>query len=197
MKVVAQMLQTYTQAMRRAGERVAGLSSHRFSSDFGDMQYVDEGTGPAVLLAHGIYGGHVNATDMVEVVLGSGYRTIGPSRFGYFGSSLPADATVEGQADAYVKLLDHLGIDKVIAVGYSAGGPSAVALALNHPARLYGLILAAAYLPKPGAVPELVAAERHRSSSARTHHGGPQGLPPDHGRTNCGRRHHGAPVPDQ
>jgi pimeloyl-ACP methyl ester carboxylesterase len=95
------------------------LSSHRFSSDFGDILYVDEGTGPAVLLAHGIYGGHDNATDMVEVVLGSGYRTIGPSRFGYFGSSLPVDATVEGQADAFVKLLDHLGIDKVIAVGYS------------------------------------------------------------------------------
>jgi pimeloyl-ACP methyl ester carboxylesterase len=150
------MLHRYTQSMRRARERVASVPSHRFSSDFGDMEYVDEGTGPAVLLAHGIYGGHDNATDMVEVVLGPGYRTIGPSRFGYFGSSIPVDPTVEGQADAYVKLLDHLGIDKVIAVGYSAGGPSAIALALNHPARLYGLVLAAAYLPKPGAIPDLV-----------------------------------------
>ena len=150
------MLQAYTRSMRRAADRVAGVPSHRFSSDFGDIQYVDEGAGTAVLLAHGIYGGHDNATDMVEVVLGPGYRTIGPSRFGYFASSMPADATVEDQADAYVKLLDHLGVQRVLAIGYSAGGPSAIALALNHPARLFGLILAAAYLPKPGGLPALV-----------------------------------------
>jgi pimeloyl-ACP methyl ester carboxylesterase len=150
------MLRPYTNTMRRARERVAAVAAHHFASSFGEIEYVDEGTGRAVLLAHGIYGGHDNATDLVEAVLGVGYRTIGPSRFGYFGSEIPADATVEGQADAYVELLDHLGIDKVVAIGYSAGGPSAVALALRHPGRLHGLILAAAYLPKPGALPELV-----------------------------------------
>lgn len=46
-----------------------------------------------------------------------------PITCGYFGSSIPAHPAVEGQADAYVKLLDHLGIDKVIAVGYSAVSP--------------------------------------------------------------------------
>jgi pimeloyl-ACP methyl ester carboxylesterase len=150
------MFRPYRQAMRRADDRVAAVPSQRFSSSIGEIEYVAEGTGPAVLLAHGIYGGHDNATDMVEAVLGPGYRTIGPSRFGYFGSTIPADATVEGQVDAYVELLDHLGIDKVVAIGYSAGGPSAIGLALRHPARLHGLILAAAYLPKPGALPELV-----------------------------------------
>jgi pimeloyl-ACP methyl ester carboxylesterase len=119
----------------------------------GDIEYVDEGSGPPALLSHGIYGGHDNATDMVNVVLGDGFRTIGPSRFGYFGSTLPAEATPEGQADAYVELLDHLGIDKVIAIGYSAGEPSTIALALRHPERLHGLILAAAYLPGSGIIP--------------------------------------------
>ena len=120
-EVVIPMLRPYMNTMRRARERVAAVAAQRFSSSFGEIEYVDEGTGPVVLLAHGIYGGHDNATDMVEAVLGAGYRTVGPSRFGYFGSEIPADATVDGQADAYVELLDHLGIGKAVAIGYSAG----------------------------------------------------------------------------
>lgn len=150
------VLRPYTGAMRRARERVSAVAAHRFPSSFGEIEYVDEGTGSAVLLAHGIYGGHDNAADMVQAVLGAGYRTIGPSRFGYFGSEMPAEATVEDQADAYVELLDHLGLDRVVAIGYSAGAPSVVALGLRHPERLHGLILAAAYLPRPGALPHLM-----------------------------------------
>jgi pimeloyl-ACP methyl ester carboxylesterase len=115
--------------------------------------YVDVGAGPVVLLCHGIYGGHDNASDMVGLVLGDGYRTVGPSRFGYLGSTLPPNATVDAQADAYADLLDHVGVDKALVVGYSAGGPSAIAFGLRHPTRVRGLILAASYLPKPGRLP--------------------------------------------
>jgi pimeloyl-ACP methyl ester carboxylesterase len=140
--------------MRQAAERVSRVPSHVFRAPWGAIEYVDEGRGTPVLMSHGIYGGHDNADAMVDLVLGSGFRTIGPSRFGYFGSTLPSGATPEDQADAYVDLLDHLGIGKVIAIGYSAGAPSTVALALRHPERLRGLILAAAYLPGPGSIPE-------------------------------------------
>ena len=147
---------SYPAEMRRASNRVASVSSLTAHVRAGTIQYVDSGSGVPVLLSHGIYGGHDNATDMVRLVLGQGFRTIGPSRFGYYGSSLPESATPEAQADAYVELLDHLGIDKVIAVGYSAGGPSAIAMALRHPGRLHCLILAASYLPKPGRIPKAV-----------------------------------------
>jgi 2-hydroxy-6-oxonona-2,4-dienedioate hydrolase len=40
---------------------------------------------------------------------GPGFRVIGPSRLGYFGSTLPKDASPADQADAYALLLDHLG----------------------------------------------------------------------------------------
>lgn len=43
-----------------------------------------------------------------------------------------------------------------IVVGFSAGGPSAIALALRHPDRVQGLILASSYLPGPGQIPRAV-----------------------------------------
>jgi pimeloyl-ACP methyl ester carboxylesterase len=141
--------------MQQAAEQVSALRSDVLRTPSADIEYVDEGSGPPVLLSHGIYGGHDIARTMVQMVLGDGFRTIGPSRFGYFGSTLPERATPGSQADAYAELLDHLGIDKVIAVGYSAGAPSTIALSLRHPERLHGLILAAAYLPGPGSIPNL------------------------------------------
>jgi 2-hydroxy-6-oxonona-2,4-dienedioate hydrolase len=147
---------TYRAAMRQAAERVSRLPSRVLQLPWADIEYVDEGSGPPVLISHGIYGGHDTAADMTDLVLGDGFRTVGPSRFGYFGSTLPVEATPDTQADAYVSLLDHLGIDQVIAVGYSAGAPSMIALALRHPDRVRGLILAAGYLPGPGTIPEAV-----------------------------------------
>jgi pimeloyl-ACP methyl ester carboxylesterase len=142
--------------MNTARQRVAAVPARLCRTRFGDLVYVDVGTGPVVLLSHGIYGGHDNATDMVDLVLGAGYRTLGPSRFGYLGSTMPPNAAVDDQAHAYADLLDQLGIDKALVIGYSAGAPSTIAFALLHPARVHGLILAAAYLPKPGRLPLLV-----------------------------------------
>jgi pimeloyl-ACP methyl ester carboxylesterase len=55
------------------------------------------------------------------------------------------------QADAYVELLDHLGITKVAVVSISAGAWSAMQLAIRHPDRVRALVLLvlADYLP-PG-----------------------------------------------
>jgi pimeloyl-ACP methyl ester carboxylesterase len=71
---------------------------------------------------------------------------IAPSRFGYFGSSLPDGATPAGQADAYALLLDHLGIGRTAVLGFSAGSGSALEFGLRHPDRVVGLILASCRL---------------------------------------------------
>ena len=55
-------------------------------------------------------------------------------------------------------LLDHLAIDRAVVVGISMGGETALDLALDHPARIAGLVLCstlAARREEPG--PELVA----------------------------------------
>jgi pimeloyl-ACP methyl ester carboxylesterase len=66
---------------------------------------------------------------------------IAPSRFGYLGTLLPEGATPRQQAEAFVSLLDQLDIDQTAVIAYSAGGPSAVQLALHHPQRVSALIL--------------------------------------------------------
>ena len=76
---------------------------------------------------------------MVATDVGGDVRAVAPSRFGYFCSQLPPRATPALQANAYVALLDHLGVDRTVVVGHSAGGPSAIQLALRHPDRVSAL----------------------------------------------------------
>jgi pimeloyl-ACP methyl ester carboxylesterase len=82
-------------------------------------------------------------------MLGSGFRVIAPSRFGYFGSTLAPHATPADLAEVYALLLDHLGIDRAAVVAYSAGSASALELALGHPDRVLGLVLANCRLGGP------------------------------------------------
>ena len=138
---------SYLADMQRAEDRVRRTSSSIVPTDWGQIEFVDDGAGVPFLLSHGIFGGHDNAVEMVESYVGQGFRTIGPSRFGYFGSSLPDGATPALQADAYIDLLEHLDVERVVVIGFSAGSPSAIQMALRHPDRLYGLILASSYLP--------------------------------------------------
>jgi 2-hydroxy-6-oxonona-2,4-dienedioate hydrolase len=62
---------------------------------------------------------------------------------------MPSNPTTAMQADAYVQLLDHLGIGKVAVVGISAGAWSSLQLAIRHPERCRALVLLgpADYLP--------------------------------------------------
>src|SRR5690606_14310531 len=70
------------------------------------------------------------------------------------------DASPAAQADAHAALLDHLGIDRVVVLGVSAGSRSALELALRHRQRVAALILVVPALYYPG------LAEREAESSA-------------------------------
>ena len=93
-------------------------------------------------------------------MLGSGFRVIAPSRFGYFGSTLPTQRDPADQADAYALLLDHLGIDRAAIIAYSAGSASVLEFALRHPDRVVGA--------DPGQRPPRRA---HPQQAAETHPG--------------------------
>ena len=78
-----------------------------------------------------------------EPLTARGIRVIAESRFGYLRSPMPADASATARAEAFVCLLDGLGIPKAAIMGGSAGAPSALAMAINHPDRVSALILVA------------------------------------------------------
>ena len=114
------------------------------------IEFADSGEGPAILIIHGAGGGFDQGLDLGRTYCDSHHRIIAPSRFGYLGTPLPADASAEAQADAYVRLLDALHLDRVPVIGVSAGGPSAMQFALRHPDRCAALLLIVpmAYLPE-------------------------------------------------
>ena len=64
------------------------------------------------------------------------------------GGGLPISGpfTIEDCADDVLAVLDELGIDQVVVCGYSLGGPIGLHLALAHPDRVAGLVLAATAL---------------------------------------------------
>jgi pimeloyl-ACP methyl ester carboxylesterase len=141
------VLRTYRHDMQRARDRIAAVPSQMLDTRFGTIEYAEQGVGLPLLVADGVLGCHVDGIDGWWADLaGPGFRVIAPSRFGYFGSTLPTDASPADQADAYALLLDHLGVDRVVAMGFSAGSASVLELARRHAGRVRGLILASARL---------------------------------------------------
>jgi pimeloyl-ACP methyl ester carboxylesterase len=111
-------------------------------------QYADVGHGIPVLAIHGASGGFDQGLYTTRIAFGNDmedhYRIIAPSRFGYLATPMPSDgnATPAAQADAHAALLDALGIhDKVVTIGFSAGGLSSMQFAIKHPDRVAALIL--------------------------------------------------------
>lgn len=147
--------------LARAKARVHG-GSEIFTSRFGSMEYAVAGNGPPVLMIHGTGGGFDQGLDFARPLIDAGWRVVAPSRFGYLRSAFPDHPSVENQADAFVDLLDRLGIDRVPAIGGSAGVLSAMQFAIRHPDRCSALValVPAAFAPDrdPPRPPNMVAA---------------------------------------
>lgn len=133
----------YRRDLAAAVERVAA-GSRLVETPHGCIEYGETGEGTPVLSVHGAGGGYDQGLLLGQRLLGGGYRVIAPSRFGYLGSPLPADASVAAQTRAYACLLDCLKLRRVVVAGFSAGGLSALQFALDYPERTEALVLAAA-----------------------------------------------------
>ena len=127
----------------------------RIETESGPIEYAREGSGPPMLVIHGAGGGYDQGLMLGRELFGSGFDVIAPSRFGYLRTPVPGDSSPAAQADAHAALLDALRIfGPVTVVGVSAGAPSAIELALRHPERVSGLILAVPRAYAPG-MPEV------------------------------------------
>ena len=140
----------FVRDLASASARLVG-HSETIATSFGTLEYAVIGAGDPMLIVHGAGGGFDQGVDMAGDLATRGYRLIIPSRFGYLRSTLPHEPTAAMQADAYVELLDRLGVDKVVVAGISAGAWSSLQFAIRHPERCRALVLMvpADYLP-PG-----------------------------------------------
>jgi 2-hydroxy-6-oxonona-2,4-dienedioate hydrolase len=130
----------YRQDLQKAQERVAS-GSHIAETACGPIEYGTMGSGDPVLMVHGAGGGYDQGLSLAETFIGEEYHSITPSRFGYLRTPLPEDASIAAQTEAHACLLDALDIPRTIVMGASAGAPSSLQFALQHPERVSALIL--------------------------------------------------------
>ena len=105
------------------------------------MFYYDRGSGPALLLIHGMFGDHLDWEPVLES-LAERRRVIAVDLPGFGDSAKPdIDYSASTFTQQIVKLLDELGIERIAVAGNSFGGQIAMALALAHPERVEKLVL--------------------------------------------------------
>ena len=133
---------SFDQDMRLADERLS--ASEVLKTPDGDIEYAVQGEGTPVLVLHGAGGGFDFGLWTGRVFLGNTSQIISVSRYGYLRSPVPVNASIKNQAALYNVLLNHLNITKVVVVGTSAGGPSAIQFANDYPEKCSELILISA-----------------------------------------------------
>lgn len=144
----------YRSDRRCAYDRLAAFDPAVVDTPFGRVEYAQAGEGPPVLVVHGVLGGYDFGVGAGRANVPAGHRIISPSRFGFFGSPVPPDPSPAAQADTFAALLDHLEIDSLPVVAFSAGSSSAVQLALRHPERVSRLVLVSPNSPHPEPLPK-------------------------------------------
>ncbi|HEX5013169.1 MAG TPA: alpha/beta fold hydrolase [Candidatus Limnocylindrales bacterium] len=125
--------------------------------------------GRPVFLLHGMPGSRHLCPD-ATVTREAGVRLIAPDRPGYGGSDPSPGRTVADGAADIAEIAAQLGIDRFSVVGWSSGGPYALALAALHPERIDAVALVASDAPTeeyPALLDEQPEASRARIARLR------------------------------
>ena len=121
----------------------AGLPPSKETTVFGQkIHYVDVGTGPVVVLLHGLGGNSSNWAFNIAA-LSAKFRVIAPDQIGFGRSDKPLiNYRVQTYADFLDKFLDAVGVERASLVGNSMGGWIAALYALKYPKRVERIVLA-------------------------------------------------------
>jgi len=114
-----------------------------------NIHYKVSGEGfPPVVLLHG-FGASIFSWREVFSPLASRFTVMAFDRPGFGLTSRPIGEeikdfnpyTPENQVELTVRLMDHLGFEKAVLIGNSAGGLTALEIAIAHPERVIGLVM--------------------------------------------------------
>lgn len=153
-------------ALARRAESATPPSGMFVEVDGVRLHYVDKGLGPAVVLLHG-NGASLNDFEASGLLgfAAEHHRVIAFDRPGFGYSERPRETvwTPGAQAELIAQALSKLGVERSVVVGHSWGTLVALALGLDHPGLVSGLVLLSGYyyptarpdviLPLPVAVP--------------------------------------------
>lgn len=104
---------------------------------------VERGTGPPVVLVHGLPGSGYDWAPLTEALAARGHRVIAYDRVGYGHSDgrPDDDFTVAANARELHGLLESEGLDDVTVVGWSYGGSTVMQAAQDGPGRIGRVVL--------------------------------------------------------
>lgn len=116
------------------------------------MHYLDEGSGPVVLMLHGNPTWSFYYRNLLDELVAAGFRCIVPDHIGCGLSDKPKDYeyTLKRRIDDVARLVDHLGLTDFSLVVHDWGGAIGCGLAGRRPEALQKLVLlnTAAYRSK-------------------------------------------------
>ncbi|MDQ3757059.1 MAG: alpha/beta fold hydrolase, partial [Actinomycetota bacterium] len=145
------------EALRTPDECFAGLPGYDFEphyveiSDGLRVHYVDEGSGPVVLLMHGEPSWSYLYRKMVPPLVAAGFRVVAPDLIGFGRSDKPSsrgDYTYAAHVEwMRAALFDALDLHDVVLFGQDWGGLVGLRLAAEHPDRVARICAANTGLP--------------------------------------------------
>jgi pimeloyl-ACP methyl ester carboxylesterase len=113
--------------------------------------YLEEGTGPLVLMLHGFPDTAHTWDDLRSRIAAKGYRAVSPFMRGYHPTAIPdRDADQETLARDALALIDALGASEAIVIGHDWGASAAYGAAALGPERVKKLFVLA--IPHPAAL---------------------------------------------
>jgi pimeloyl-ACP methyl ester carboxylesterase len=118
-----------------------------FDSSGVNINYIDEGSGPPVMLVHGFASslhGNWRAPGIVNAILATGRRVLALDCRGHGRSGKPHDPGAYGgmaMPNDVIALMDHRSVQQADLIGYSMGGFIAASLITRHPERFRSCIL--------------------------------------------------------
>ena len=135
-----------------AGERERGDAVPAERGDSGGdrtLAYAEYGDpdGTPLVFCHGLPGSRIQGSLLREAARDCGARVLAPDRPGIGQSGTAGVRPLGDWADDVATLADRLGIDEYAVVGFSAGGPRALACAARTPERVTRCVVASGSPP--------------------------------------------------
>ncbi|MBC5773353.1 alpha/beta fold hydrolase [Pontibacter sp. KCTC 32443] len=120
------------------------FAHHTLQLPQGNMHYVDEGTGDAIVFVHGTPTWSFLWRQQIKR-LSRTHRCIAPDHLGFGLSDKPTEMdfayTPEAHADNLERLIDHLQLKNITLVVHDFGGPIGLRYALRHPENVKNLVI--------------------------------------------------------
>ncbi|HEX9190128.1 MAG TPA: alpha/beta fold hydrolase [Vicinamibacteria bacterium] len=160
--------------------RLQGVTSGHVQAGPYRLHYLEAGSGPPLLLVHGLGSNATMEWGRLMAPLGRKYRVLAPDLPGFGDSERPASAdySIPMQVEAVLAFMRARGVGRTRLAGISMGGWISARLAGEHPERVERLVLVAAAGMRPDGptipaevllprdeegVRRLVAAVRHKA----------------------------------